>query len=1043
MIPDSPTPAPITNQPASAPVPGLFDGQIQGGLPQPDAAEEVQVAGVISDLAGKGAKAIGDTVAPLFGSTMKDARQKVQTLEEGGTLPGITQPDMSTQPPAQPVVDTPVEAVDPALTPNDPAGDPAMVLDDIEPEGPLLPELSDQLRAEPIEPQPGGVTTPSKYQRKDAYERYITVTDGGVEAAIDAPAYRQQLLDGGMTDFNSGKVPDENSIQERMEVISQEYSGPIADDKRGVITHEETKQLADLIGMSPKKLVEAMLNRRRGEAIQMDGKGMVETMYAAKQLLVAEMRKLDELAEIAKSGTDEQALAFRYQFEFVANLQRNFKGSQTEIARAMSAMRIPATGVASDPGMADEMAARGQRDLSIMLEQYGGAADVRLMAEMLTKTGAPHQKGAFVSGIAKLTGKGKLVTDALYEVWQHSILTNPVSQIKNMIGNVGTILMSDLELAGAAAFGSARRAMGGEGGATFADLNAKVFGQVMSLHSAISYAGKAFMTMEPQLPGSKIDPQQSAGRKNVSAFSGEAFGATGGVATAIDWLGKAVTLNRIAFRSLEMGDTFFKTIANQGSMWEQAMSAGQARGLNGDDLSTFIADFVSDPPTYAVSRAEAEAKYISLQTDLDPTGKAFQKIQRLPLMRWIVPFLKTPYNATKWAFIDRTPLGLFWGDTRRKMDAGGKEADEAAARIALGTSVGLSAFMLTMGGAITGGGPANRQEAATDRRLGIQPYSIKIGDTYYSYAGTEPLASILGIWSDAAQIIVSGTQDDAKVGEIIAAAIAGTAHNLTNKSFMQNFATFLEAMNDPGRYSESMINGFIKSMVPRGVAHAKRMVDPVVRESRTYMEDLKAQIPGLSETLRPRVDLWGRDAKYGVPTPGGGVNMAWGPDVVSPIFVSQFKPTVVDLEMKRMRVKLSPQADTIQPEGLKEPLQLSDNERYWLQGRAGKLGFKNLEAFMKTPEYKQLQKLSVGGNKTVTELLVNKIRGIYMMAKRVAIAELEGGVSEIEKPGSAFDKMTNGAYNSKGEFVPGLLHRVNAIRTLEMEQTQQETGQIQ
>jgi hypothetical protein len=478
-------------------------------------------------------------------------------------------------------------------------------------------------------------------------------------------------------------------------------------------------------------------------------------------------------------------------------------------------------------------------------------------------------------------------------------------------------------------------------------------------------------------------------------------------------------------------------------MWEQAFSAGQARGLNGDDLSTFIADFVSDPPAFAMTRAEAEARYITLQTNLDDAGKAFQKIQRLPLMRWIVPFLKTPYNATKWAFIDRSPLGLFWGDTKRKLDAGGKEADEAAARMALGSSMGLTAMMMTLGGGITGGGPANRQEAATDRRLGIQPYSIKIGDEYYSYAGTEPLASILGIWSDAAQIIASGTQDDAKVQEIIGAAIAGTAHNLTNKSFMQNFATFLEAMNDPGRYSESMINGFIKSLVPRGVAHAKRMVDPVVRSSRTYMEDLMAQIPGLSDTLRPRVDLWGRDAQYGIPTPGGGVNMAFGPDVVSPIFVSKYKPTPVDLEMKRMHVKLSPQPDTIQPEGLKEPLQLTDDERYWVQVRSGTLAFKNLKAFMGTAEYGQLKKLSESGNKTVTEMLINKIRGQHMLAKRVAIAELEGGVSDTEKPGSAFDKMTNGAYNSKGEFVPGLLHRITLIRKLEMEQTEQETGQIQ
>ena len=1015
--------APIIDPSAPAPVPGLFDGQIDGGLPpQPGTEEEVQVAGPL-----------GDTVAPVFGKTLSDARKKGQILEEGGTLPGIEKPDMTTK-----EIDTPVEAVDPASIP-----------DNVEIEGPLLPELSDPLRAEEITPQPGATKTPAKFVREDAYERYITVDNKAVEASLNATENRERILAGGMSDFNDKKIIDEDGIQERIELISQQYEGPIGIDKRGVQTHEETKQLADLIGMSPNKLVEAMLGRQRGRSIEMDGKGMVETMFAAKQLLVAEMRKMEALGEIARTGTDEQALAFRYQLELVANLEMQFKGSQTEIARTLNAMRMPATGVASDPAMADELAARGQRDLTAILQQYGGAGDVRMMAEMLGKTGPPHQKSALVRAIRKLSVNGRLTSNALYEVWQHSILTNPVSQAKNVIGNVMTVVMSDLVSVGAAGLGSINRSLGGKGGATWAGVNAKIFGQVMALQNAFMYAGKAFATMEPQIAGSKIDKAQSAGRKNVNALSGEAFGATGNIATALDVLGNSVTLGRIAFRSLEMGDTFFKTIAYQGKMHEDAMDAGQARGLKGDDLSSFIADFVNDPPAYAMTRAEAEAKYITLQTELDEAGLAFQKIQQLPIMRWVVPFLKTPYNSTKWAFIDHSPLGLFWGDTRRKIDAGGKDAQEALSRIAIGTSVGLTTAILTYNGLITGGGPANRSEASTDRRLGIAPYSFKIKDKYYSYAGSEPFASNMGIWSDVTQIIMSGTQDDAKIEELIAAAVAGTAHNLTNKSFMRNFATFLEAMNDPDRYSESMINSFIKSLVPRGIAHAERMVNPTVQSSRTYIEDLKAQIPGLSNSLKPRVDLWGRDQIYGMPTidasgdMDGGSDLALGPDIVSPIFVSQFKPNIVDLEIKRMKVHPSKISDTIQPEGLKEPIQLTDDQRYWLQVRSGKLAFKMLSELIKTTEYQKLKKFSESGNKLVTEQLTNKIRGTHRIAKELATAELESGVSDSEEPGSEFDKMVNGTYNKKGELIPGLLHRIKLIMELELEQTQQELGQIQ
>ena len=152
---------------------------------------------------------------------------------------------------------------------------------------------------------------------------------------------------------------------------------------------------------------------------------MAETMLASRDLLVNEMRKLDNLAEIAKTGSDEQAMAFRYQLELVANLQKNIKGAQTEIARSQGAMRIEAVGVGSTPELSAEFAARSERDLSTLLGEYGGAEDVRRMADLYSRTGAPHKKGAFVKGVSK----ARVVGDAIYEVWQHALLTNPGSGI--------------------------------------------------------------------------------------------------------------------------------------------------------------------------------------------------------------------------------------------------------------------------------------------------------------------------------------------------------------------------------------------------------------------------------------------------------------------------------------------------------------------------------------------------------------------------------------------------------------------------------------
>ena len=253
----------------------------------------------------------------------------------------------------------------------------------------------------------------------------------------------------------------------------------------------------------------------------------------------------------------------------------------------------------------------------------------------------------------------------------------------------------------------------------------------------------------------------------------------------------------------------------------------------------------------------------------------------------------------------------------------------------------------------------------------------------------EPFSSTIGLWADVGEIIASGHLDkEEDKQELIAAVIAGTAYNMTNKSFMQGFATMIEMMSDPTRYSKSAVDNFMRSVVPRFVTQMERVHDPVMREARSYVDEIKAQIPGLSETLLPRVDLWGRDAMMGIPTPGGGSNLAWGPDIASPIFLSKYKENPVDLELRRMRVHLTPPDDTLKLPQMEEPLRLTDDERYFYQRRTGEIAFKELSKLIESPKYARYKKQSEKGNKLVTERLVLRIRGVHRTAKDAALREL-------------------------------------------------------
>jgi len=77
-----------------------------------------------------------------------------------------------------------------------------------------------------------------------------------------------------------------------------------------------------------------------------------------------------------------------------------------------------------------------------------------------------------------------------------------------------------------------------------------------------------------------------------------------------------------------------------------------------------------DPPAEALKGADAHAQYVTLQTDLDKLGKDLNGVRNNALMRLMVPFFKTPYNATKYAMIDRSLIGAFWGESSRIIKRG-------------------------------------------------------------------------------------------------------------------------------------------------------------------------------------------------------------------------------------------------------------------------------------------------------------------------------------------------------------------------------------
>ncbi|WP_206435337.1 hypothetical protein, partial [Sphingomonas koreensis] len=151
-----------------------------------------------------------------------------------------------------------------------------------------------------------------------------------------------------------------------------------------------------------------------------------------------------------------------------------------------------------------------------------------------------------------------------------------------------------------------------------------------------------------------------------------------------------------------------------------------------------------------LERAFDYARYITFQRPLTGIPQSVSTAtQKHPLLKFIVPFVRTPTNLMKFA-VERSPMAPLLKEWRADVAAGGARRDLALAKATVGTGFGLWMADLATKGIITGSAPSDDNKNRIMRADGWQPYSVKVGDTYYSYARADPFSSTIGIAADLA-----------------------------------------------------------------------------------------------------------------------------------------------------------------------------------------------------------------------------------------------------------------------------------------------------
>jgi len=287
------------------------------------------------------------------------------------------------------------------------------------------------------------------------------------------------------------------------------------------------------------------------------------------------------------------------------------------------------------------------------------------------------------------------------------------------------------------------------------------------------------------------------------------------------------------------------------------------------------------------------AKSATFQQDL---GKFGQNILRFrsqhPEMAWVIPFVKTPINIMKDA-LSYTPLGVFSKNT---------PADVKVARTAIGVGIAAAVSQAVGSGNLTGSYPKDADKRNAMIASGLPEYSVKIGDTWYSYARIEPLATVMGTVADGT-IAIKNYFDknplDRKVKDLTLDVVGGITKNIASKTFLEGISGVLQAIHDPERYGGSFINSFAGLLVPSFAAAPARSQDPNMRVVTNFGEAVQNRIPdlGLGLPVPSRTELPVQSMLYGGQRP----NPSYGAAAFTGIQTAPADRTLVQEETARIK----------------------------------------------------------------------------------------------------------------------------------------------
>lgn len=333
----------------------------------------------------------------------------------------------------------------------------------------------------------------------------------------------------------------------------------------------------------------------------------------------------------------------------------------------------------------------------------------------------------------------------------------------------------------------------------------------------------------------------------------------------------------------------------------------------------------------------------------------------------LIPFAKTPANLTK-AIVDYSPVGvvttLIKGKNLKNAIETGQftpqmqhDFVQSLGKATVGTMLYVAGYALAKAGVVSGESDDDKDvRDFMKNTLGVNSYSIKIGDKSFTYDWAQPIAAPLSIMAN----IVQKDKEDASTLEKVISSLDTAGNILLEQSFMESINTALSNNDGLATGIEEAILDLPARAVPTLMKQIVDLTDSTQRQSFEYdkpiqsmINSVKAKIPGLSQTLAPSVDTMGREIqRYG--GKNNIFNVFLNPANVSTENISESAGEIYRLYKETGNTNIMPRVAPYYINKDGEKITLNSSQRAQYQKASGNIIEKEIEKLLNNSQYNKM-----------------------------------------------------------------------------------------